>query len=792
MPGSVLGTEVRRVEDPELLRGEATYVDNLPIPGAAHLAFVRSPFAHAEITGIDTSEAEQADGVLAVYTAADLELAPVRQFMVVNRDCVRMPLASERVRFVGDAVAVVVAETPAAAADAVELVDVDYEPLPVVADPEEALSDDAPLQFPDLGSNIAAGERDEVGAGVLADADVVARARIENQRVAVVPMEGNAIAVEPGGGYLGGDYDMTIHVSTQMPHVPWKLAAKQLGVAPERVHLVTPHVGGAFGGKIGMTAEHQVVIAAVQRLGRPIKWVETRSENLQAMPQGRAQVQYAELGLTSDGTITGLHCNVVGDCGAYAGFGGGFALGPTRLMSQGVYRIPKISFGSIAALTNTTPTGAFRGAGRPEAAAMLERIIDVGAAELGMDPVELRRKNFLQPDQFPYDTLVGATYDSGDYDLPLREALRVADYDELRKEQQRRIDAGETTLLGIGVSTYVEITGGGTSEFAAVEMGDDGRATIKVGTSGHGQGHPTSFSMLASDALGIPLERIDFVQSDTAQVPRGGGTGGSRSLQIGGSAVREASELLVAKAKELAATKLEAAVDDIEVTGDGGLGVLGVPSATVSWAELATYAAENGTALAADTDFTPGGASFPFGAHVSVVDVDTETGKVTPTRHIAVDDCGRVLNPLLVRGQQHGGAVQGISQALWEHYTYDEDGNPSTGTLADYLVPSAVEVPMLEVSNTETDSPLNPLGAKGIGESATIGSTPAVQNAVVDAVKHLGVRHIDMPLTPQRVWQAIRAAQNGAPADPWRDPPEAFATLPVREGSDPHADEAAV
>ncbi|MBB3050300.1 carbon-monoxide dehydrogenase large subunit [Prauserella isguenensis] len=792
MPGSVLGTEVRRVEDPELLRGEATYVDNLPIPGAAHIAFVRSPFAHAEITGIDTGEAEQADGVLAVYTAADLDLSPVRQLMVVNPDCVRMPLASERVRFVGDAVAAVVAETAAAAADAVELVDVDYEPLPVVADPEDALADDAPLQFPDLGSNIAAGERDEAGADILADADVVARARIENQRVAVVPMEGNAIAVEPGGGYLGGDYDLTIHVSTQMPHVAWQVAAKQFGMDADRIHLVTPHVGGAFGGKIGMIAEHQVVIAAVLRLDRPVKWVETRSENLQAMPHSRAQVQYAELGLKSDGTITGLHCNVIGDCGAYAGFGGGFALGPTRLMSQGVYRIPKISFGSIAALTNTTPTGAFRGAGRPEAAAMLERIIDVGAAELGMDPVELRRKNFLQPDQFPYETLVGATYDSGDYDLPLREALRAADYDELRKEQQRRVDAGETTLLGIGVSTYVEITGGGTSEFAAVEMADDGRATIKVGTSGHGQGHPTSFSMLASDALGIPLERIDFLQSDTAQVPRGGGTGGSRSLQIGGSAVREASELLVEKAKELAATKLEAAVEDIEVTGDGGLGVLGVPSATVSWAELATYAAENGTTLAADTDFTPDGASFPFGAHVSVVDVDTETGKVTPTRHIAVDDCGRVLNPLLVRGQQHGGAVQGISQALWEHYTYDEDGNPSTGTLADYLVPSAMEVPMLEASNTETDSPLNPLGAKGIGESATIGSTPAVQNAVVDAVKHLGVRHIDMPLTPQRVWQAIREAQNGAPADPWRDPPEAFATLPVREGPDPYADEAAV
>ncbi|ASR38240.1 carbon monoxide dehydrogenase [Prauserella marina] len=792
MPGSLLGTEVRRVEDPELLRGKGSYVDNLAIDGVLHLAYVRSPFAHAEITGIDVSEAAKADGVVAVYTAADLELPPVRQFMEVNRDCVRPPLATDRVRFVGDPVAVVVAETAVAAADATELVDVDYEALDAVIDLEQAVAPDAPLQFPGLGSNIAAGERDAVGAEVLADADVVVRARIENQRIAVVPMEGNAIAVVPGGA--DDDYDLTIHVSTQAPHVLWAVAAKAFDLPKERIRVLAPHVGGAFGGKFGLVAEYEIAVGAARKLGKPVKWIETRSENLQAMPQSRAQVQYVELGLTSEGDITGLHCRVIGDCGAYAGFGGVFALGPTRNMAQGVYRIPKISYAGIAALTNTTPTGAFRGAGRPEAAAMLERIIDLGAAELGMDPVDIRRRNFLTPDEFPYATVVGTKYDTGDYDLPLREALRIADYDELRAEQARRIEAGETVLLGIGISAYVEITGGGGGgEYASVEMSQDGRATIKVGTSGHGQGHPTSFAMLVSDALGIPMESVDFVQSDTALIPRGGGTGGSRSLQIGGSAVREASELLIGKAKELAASVLEAAVEDVELTEDGRIGVVGVPSASLSWAELAREAEDNGDQLGANTDFVPGGATFPFGAHVSVVEVDAETGFVKPLRHIAVDDCGRVLNPLIVRGQQHGGAAQGISQALWEQVTYDEDGNPVTGTLADYLVPSAMEIPPLDVSNTETETPLNPLGAKGIGESATVGSTPAVQNAVVDAVKHLGVRHLDMPLTPQRVWRAIRDAKAGSPSDPWQEPPAAFDTLPLRsQGPNPHADEAAV
>ncbi|MEV0056715.1 xanthine dehydrogenase family protein molybdopterin-binding subunit [Saccharopolyspora shandongensis] len=787
MVGSLLGTEVRRIEDPELLRGRGTFVANHHVDGVLHVGFARSPVAHALIRSIDLTAAAAAPGIVAAYAAADLELPIPPPFLVLNPLCERPPLATDRVRFAGEPVAALVGETAAAVADALELVDVDYEPLPVAADPERALEPDAPQQFPELGSNVAGGERDPLGAGVLDGADVVVRARLENQRVAVVPMEGNAIIAIPGGAER--EFDITVYLSTQMPHGARDGIAATFGWAPERIRVIAPHVGGGFGGKGGVTSEHAAVIAIARRLGRPARWIETRSENMQAMPHGRAQVQFAELGLKRDGTISGLRCRVIGDCGAYAGFGGLLAIATTRMMAQGVYRIPAISYDSVAALTNTTPVGAFRGAGRPEAAAMLERLIDIAAAELDRDPVELRRQNFLAPEDFPHTTVVGTNYDSGDYDLPLTEALRLADYDGLRAEQARRIEAGEHLLLGIGVSTYVEITGGGDGEYAEVEVHDDGRATIKVGTSSHGQGHATSFAMIVADALGIPMESIDFVQSDTAVVPRGEGTGGSRSLQLGGSAVREASEQVLRRAKELAASRLEAAVEDIEPTGEG-LGVAGVPTARVSWPELARAAAERDGALAEHADFRPGGATFPFGAHVSVVEVDTETGFVRPLRHVAVDDCGRVLNPLIVRGQQHGGVVQGMAQALWEQVTFDADGNPETATLTDYAIPSAADVPALEVSGTETPSPLNPLGAKGIGEAATIGSTPAVQNAVVDALKHLGVRHIDMPATPQRVWQAI---QEGGSGTPWREPPAVFETLPVRGGGRPReADQAVV
>ncbi|TQM43993.1 xanthine dehydrogenase family protein molybdopterin-binding subunit [Pseudonocardia cypriaca] len=778
MPGSILGTSVRRVEDRDLITGASTYVGNLALEGVLHLAFVRSPLAHAVITGIDTSAAAAAPGVVAVYTAADLDLPAHHGLFVVNEDVPRPPLATDRVRFVGEAVAVIVAESKAAAVDAVELVEVDYDPLPAVVDMEAALEPDAELQFPQLGTNLAKGER-SADADVLSDADVVVRARLVNQRLAVMPMEGNAIAVLPCG-YEGADHDLTIWVSTQMPHGFRGQAAQLFGLEQDRVRVIAPHVGGGFGGKAGMLAEHTAAVGVARALGRPVTWVETRSENLVSMPQGRGQVAYYELGLTRDGVITGLRARVIGDAGAYAGFGGGLVFLSTHTMATGVYRIPKLAFDGAVALTNTTPMGAFRGAGRPEATAHIERMMDIAAAELGMDPVELRRRNFIRPDEFPYETLSGVRYDVGDYDLSLREALRLVDYEKLREEQAARREAGDPVQLGIGLSVYVEITGGAGDEFGSVTVHPDGSATISAGTSAHGQGHATAFAMVASDRLGIPVEKIRFVQSDTATVPRGGGTGGSRSLQMAGNAVGAAADDVLEQGRRRAAAMLEASVDDVQLTDDGEFGVVGVPSVTLTWAQVASGAEADGEQIFAGLDFHQDGATFPFGAHVAVVEVDTDTGQVTPRRHVAVDDCGRVLNPLLVEGQQHGGLAQGIAQALYEEVVYDPDGQPLTGTLADYRMPSAADLMMFETANTETPTPLNPLGAKGIGESATVGSTPAVQNAVVDALSALGVRHVDLPCTPERVWRAVQDARAGQPADPWREPPAVFATLPVR------------
>lgn len=786
MVGSILGNRVRRVEDPDLLLGHGTYVDNLRVEGMLHLAFVRSPIAHGRIRDIDVSAAADQPGVVAVYTATDLGVPAHHGFMVLNEKCPRPPLAESKVRFVGEAVAVVVAESRAAAVDGAELVDVDYEPLAAVSDPERAVADGAPLQFEELGTNVAGGLREPDGADPLGDAEVVVRARINNQRLAVVPMEGNAIAVVPGDD--GNGHDLTVHVSTQMPHGFHGQLAGIFGLSPEKVRVLSPHVGGGFGGKAGVTAEHSVAVAVARKLARPVKWVESRSENMIAMPHGRGQIQYAEMGLKRDGTITGLRVRLIGDAGAYAGFGGALAIGPSYMMAQGVYRIPKLGFDVAAALTNTTPTGAYRGAGRPEAAALLERIIDMAADELDIDPAEIRRRNFLRPDDFPFTTLTGTRYDTGDYDAPLTEALRLVGYKSLRAEQEERRTRGDRKLLGIGIATYVEITAFGGEEYASVEIHDDGSATVMAGTSAHGQGHATSYAMIVADQLGIPVERVRFLQSDTAAIPRGGGTGGSRSLQLGGSAVRRASATVLQQARELAASLLEANVDDIVVSDDGQVGVAGVPSQSLSWSDLARNAAEQGGSLSAALDFEQKGATFPFGAHVSVVEVDTETGRVDVRRHVAVDDCGRVLNPLIVEGQQHGGIAQGIAQALWEQYIYDSDGNPQTTNLADYAMPSAAEFPSFEVGSTETPTDLNPLGVKGIGEAPTIGSTPAVQNAVVDALSHLGVRHIDMPCSPARVWQTIQDARAGRLADPWREPPSAFATLPVRgESAEPEA-----
>ncbi|MHB1929565.1 MAG: xanthine dehydrogenase family protein molybdopterin-binding subunit [Acidimicrobiales bacterium] len=782
MTGSLLGNRVPRVEDPQLLTQGGTYVADVAVPGLLHLAFVRSPFAHARVVSVEVSEAAARPGVAAVWTADDLDLPDVHGFMVLNPAAGRPPLARGRVRFVGDGVAAVIADTAAHAEDATEAVVVDYDPLPAVVDPEAALAGGAPLQFAGIEGNLAAGARDPEGPDPLDGADRVVRLRLHNQRVAVVPMETNAITAVPDGDGL------TVWVSTQMPHGFHRQLCEVLGLDPERVRVIAPHVGGAFGAKAGLGAEHAVVVAAARRLGKPVAWAETRSESMVATPHGRGQIDYVEMGFDAGGCITGLSCRVVSDAGAYAGFGGALGMGPTRMMASGVYRIPRVRFDVAVALTNTTPMGAFRGAGRPEAAEYLERVMDVAATEMGIDPVELRRRNLVGADEFPFTTPTGTTYDCGDYARALDEAVRVAGYEQLRAEQARRREAGERWLLGVGVAVYVEVTGGGGTEYGAVEVDADGGATIRVGTSGHGQGHATSFGMIVADRLGVALEKVRFVQSDTALVPRGGGTGGSRSLQLGGTAVAAAADGVLRRARDLAADALEADVADIVVTDDGRLGVAGVPARALGWAELAARAADAGEALSVAVDEGQAGPTFPFGAHVAVVEVDRETGFVRPLRHVAVDDCGRILNPLIVAGQQHGGIAQGMAQALWEQVVYDGEGNPLTANLADYAMPSAAEVPSFEATNTETPTPLNPLGAKGIGESGTIGSTPAVHNAVVDALAHLGVRHIDMPCTPERVWRAITAAEAGAPAPTWAAPPEVFLRLPVRgEQPEPEA-----
>jgi carbon-monoxide dehydrogenase large subunit len=765
--GSILGNAVQRMEDPVLLTGAGDYVDDLTEPGLAHVVFVRSPVAHGRITSIDVSAAEGMPGIAAVYRAEDghdLGLAPFQGFPMMPVELNRPVFAKDTVRFVGDIVAAIVAESRELAVDAADAVLVDYDPLPAVTTAAAALAPDAPILFPEHGSNVcfATTFGDDVDA--LEGAEAVAEVTMVSQRLAGVPMECNALLAVPGEPEGG----LTCWVSHQAPHAAHAAMAPILGLEPEQLRIACPWVGGGFGPKAAVYVEYLVAAAAAQALGRPVKWTESRSEDMVSLVHGRDFVMTARLGLRLDGTIVGLDAKVVASGGAYPAIG---AILPmlTQMMSPGVYDVPKVHFDAVTAVTNTTTTGAYRGAGRPEATQLIERVMDVAADDLGIDPAELRRRNYLQPGAFPLTTLTGANYDSGEYAKALNAVLAASSYDALRADQAARRERGDTVQLGIGVSSYVEVTApiGLHVEYGAVEVHDDGSASMFVGTSVHGQGHLTAFAMLASNVLGIPMDRIKLVNSDTASVARGSGTMGSRSLQTAGSAVHVASTEVLAKAKEIAANILEAAADDI-VVGDGQLEVSGVPSRGVTWAELALASADPAKLpdgmepgpLRHELDFDGSDSTYPFGSHVAVVEVDIETGAVTLVRHIAVDDCGRILNPLLVAGQQHGGIAQGAAQALFEEIAYDEDGNPVTSNLADYAIPSAAELPSFEVGNTQTESPRNPLGAKGIGESGTIGSTPAIQNAVIDAVSHLGVKHVDMPCTAQRVWRAIQEAKS--------------------------------
>ncbi len=754
---SILGTRVVRTEDPGFLTRGGVYTDDVQLPGACHVFFVRSPVAHARIASIDVSAAREAPGVIAAFTGADLADLPPLGPMVPGAIDGRMRqpvLARDVVRFVGEPVAVVVTEDPYQGEDAAELVDADYDLLPPVVD-MAAAAGGAGLLFPEAGTNVAAsfGEVADFDPGLFDECEVVVTRTILNQRVAPAPMETRAAIAA-----WGEDGRLTAWIPNQGAQGTRDALAGMLGIDPATLRIITPDVGGAFGAKFGADPEHAVVCWVARRLGRPARWAETRNENMLAMTHGRAQLQTVTIGGRRDGTVTAYRLEILQDCGAYPKLG---AILPslTILMAPGPYAIPRAEAVATSVVTNTTPIGAYRGAGRPEATAAVERAIDLFAAEISMDPADVRRKNLLPKFSEPHTTSFGATYDSGDYGTALEKALEAADYQGLRKEQMRRRASGEAVQLGIGLACYVEITGGGDEagephENATVEVHPDGSATILTGTSPHGQGHVTVWAMLASEELGIPVEAITVKWGDTDLIPEGGGTGGSRSLQQGGAAVQQASRELIDEARQRAAGELEAnPADLIFDTGRSAFSVAGDPDASVPLARLAET-----ERLVVRTVFSAPGPTFPFGAHVAVVDVDTETGKVTLRRMVTVDDAGTLVNPLLAEGQRHGGIAQGAAQAFLEEVVYDADGNPLTASFADYPFLSATEVPSFELADMATPTSYNPLGAKGIGEAGTIGATPAVQNAVVDAVGHLGVRHIDMPASPQRVWQALQSA----------------------------------
>lgn len=744
---SILGNRVVRREDPALLTVGGTYVDDIAAPDGAHVVFVRSTVAHATIASIDLDDARTMPGVIDLVTAADVSLGDLVPIAMLDARFARPVLARDRVRYVGEPIVAVVAETRGQAVDAAEMVIVDLEPLPAVVDMTTAATDPTIL-FPEIGTNVALSMPDRGEPISFDDCDVVVECTTINQRLAAAPIENRS-------GIAWWDDDrLIVHIGCQGAHPVRATIAEVYGVDPAKVRVVCPDVGGGFGAKSQPAPEVVILGELARRTGRPVRWTETRSENLTGMGHGRGQVQKVKLGGTSAGDLLAYRIEVLQDGGAYPAMG---AILPfaTRIMASGVYDIPRVEVHAASVATNTTPTGAYRGAGRPEAAAAIERAVDLFAQAAGLDPADVRRRNYVGADAFPFTTRTGTIYDSGDYEGSLDRALAAADIDALRAEQSRRRAAGDRRALGIGIATYVEITAmPGGSEFGSVELLPDGGARVVTGSNPYGQGHVTAWSMLVNERTGIPMDRIEVVYGDTDLVPSGEVTGGSRSLQIAGSAVYDASDKLVDEARRRAADLLEANPDDIVLdTATARFHVAGSSTPDVGWADVAATLGD--APLIGLSDFTAAGPSFPFGTHVAVVEVDLDTGYVELRRLVACDDAGTILNPLLAEGQVHGGLAQGAAQALFEEVRFDDDGNPQTATFIDYTVPSAAEFPMFERIEMETPTPLNPLGAKGIGESGTIGATPAVQNAVIDAVAHLGVTHIDMPLTPERVWRAI-------------------------------------
>lgn len=761
MGGSILGNRVLRKEDPKFLTTGGKYVDDLLdeplLNDAVHVTYARSSVAHGRILSIDTSDAAAMPGVIAVFTGADLDLQPTPS--AFNPAATRTLLAMDKVRYVGEPLAIIVSETREQGEDASEAIIVDYDVLEAFVDVEQAMASST-LLYEACGSNVvfdttALGIPENTGDGFFAGCEVVVKGRYVNQRVAPCPLE-----VRGAAAAWGPDGRLTQWLSTQHAQgAPGPIAAAN-GVDVSQVRVKTPDVGGGFGAKIGTYPEDLLLGVVAKRVGRPVRWRETRSESMVGLGHGRAQLQYITIGGSRDGKVTHYQMHAIQDSGAWVDMGTILAPFMTRPMSSGVYAIPNIECRTTSVVTNTTPTVAYRGAGRPEATAAIERAMDMFAAEIGMDAAEVRRINLIPKFMDPHTTAIGGTYDVGDYEESLNRTLAASDYAGWRKKQAERRANNDPKQLGIGVSVYVEITGGvGTGEAAKVEVLEDGSARVYTGTSPHGQGHDTSWSMLASEQTGIPMDKIELVWGDTDLVPVGSGTMGSRSLQQGGNAVYSVAGTLAEKAKAVAARLLEANEADIVLDKDQGIfHVAGTPAVSKTWADLAI--AEKGTGGLVHSDIIGVvGPTFPFGAHVGIVEVDTETGKVTHIAHYACDDAGTVLNPMLLEGQIHGGVAQGAAQALMEEVRYDEDGNPITSNLADYAFISAAELPSVTVIHMETPTPNNLIGAKGIGESGTIGSTPALQSAVIDAVSHLGVRHIDMPTTAERVWSAIQQAR---------------------------------
>jgi carbon-monoxide dehydrogenase large subunit len=759
---SMLGTRVKRIEDPRLLTAGGSYVDDLIAKDALHAVIVRSSVAHARLDGVAVAAAREAPGVVMVVSGADIELAPsmTPEFAPLVPSAMTRPwLAHQVVRFVGEPVAMVVAERRDLAVDAAELVQISLTPLAPVVNPVDA-EGSSTLLFPELGTNVFARLGVDSSADLFEGCEVVVRARVNNQRVAACPLEPRAAISAWSGSRL------THWTTTQRPHGVRDRLAQIFGIPIEDVHVIVPDVGGGFGTKLYPAYEEVVVAWAARQLGRTVRWVETRTDNLLGMGHGRAQIQDVEIGGTRAGRITAYRLGILQDAGAYPDVGA-LLPGYTMLMAPGVYDVERVETSARAVVTNTAPTIAYRGAGRPEATAAIERAIDLYAFETGLDPAAVRRVNAIPPGAFPYTTRTGAQYDSGDYVTALDWALDVAGYGELRVEQAARRARGDTHALGVGMALYTEITNAmGDTQFGAIDIDAQGRVTVRTGTMPTGQGHATTWAMIVADELGVPLESIDVVHGDTALVPFGPGTGASSAVQVAGTAVKEAAAKMIERGREVAADVLEAAAVDIVLdAGAGVFHVVGSPTPSCGWSAVA---AADGGRMGVEVSYTPTGPTFPFGANVVVVDVDTETGMVVVGRVVSCDDAGRIINPLLAEGQLHGGIAQGLAQALMEEVVYDDAGNLLTATFADYAAVSAAELPSFELGSTETLTPLNSLGAKGLGESGTIGATPALQNAVVDALAHFGIRHIDLPLTPERVWRAINQA---APAGAGEDRP---------------------